>query len=268
MSRCPLQSPVRTCAEFDPALLGRREWVRRFVMGSAGVLVGSLTKQTLLAEISPSANPVNIIRVKLADFPALLADFGSVRLSLFNDSLPGGVVTINRAAGGNFHAISPICTHQGCIVEAYNHQVGVRSMICECHGSVYDIEGKITTAVQQGQASLNRFSSELADGVLRIEIPGLNLKVDSVTVVPGAASPRRMALTFPTKAGATYRVRFAQDPAIAPVAQPFFVSQNAVTSVNSVKQTAGPPNPRTVYAETTATRGFYFVEMVIAPYQG
>ncbi len=146
MSSCPLKASCRPDKPLDLTLLSRRQWVKRFVLGSAAALTGELTRDRLLADISPGTDPANIIRFPLANFPALLTDFGSVRLSLFNESLPGGVITVNRAAGGVFHAMSSICTHAGCVVNPYSHASNVRSMVCECHGSVYDIEGRITTA--------------------------------------------------------------------------------------------------------------------------
>ena len=47
---------------------------------------------------------------------------------------------------GAVHAVSPVCTHLGCIVR---FNVAERSWDCPCHGSRYDVDG----AVLQGPAT-------------------------------------------------------------------------------------------------------------------
>ncbi len=59
----------------------------------------------------------------------------------------GEVVSINgrkaaafRDEDGAVHAVSPICTHRGCQVQ---FNAAERTWDCPCHGSRYDVEGKV-----------------------------------------------------------------------------------------------------------------------------
>jgi nitrite reductase/ring-hydroxylating ferredoxin subunit len=63
----------------------------------------------------------------------------------------GGVVlgqegiVLARSAGGQVHAFSAVCTHQGCTVG-----VSGRTLACPCHGSVFNLD---TGAVLHGPAA-------------------------------------------------------------------------------------------------------------------
>ena len=60
--------------------------------------------------------------------------------------LGGELVAAHRDDEGAVHAVSPVCTHLGCIVR---FNVAERSWDCPCHGSRYDVDG----AVLQGPAT-------------------------------------------------------------------------------------------------------------------
>ena len=47
------------------------------------------------------------------------------------------IIVINTGSG--FVALSNICTHQGCAVLYFNHQI-----VCPCHSGYYDLNGKVT----------------------------------------------------------------------------------------------------------------------------
>lgn len=51
-------------------------------------------------------------------------------------------LAIYKDAGGEIHALSPVCTHAGCIV---NWNQVEKSWDCPCHGARYDIEGNVLT---------------------------------------------------------------------------------------------------------------------------
>ena len=52
----------------------------------------------------------------------------------------GDKVAVHRDEEGGLHAVSAVCTHLGCIVE---WDGGDRTWSCPCHGSRFDIDGKV-----------------------------------------------------------------------------------------------------------------------------
>jgi Rieske Fe-S protein len=65
---------------------------------------------------------------------------------------------------GAFSALSPICTHLGCTVDIQ----GAR-LVCPCHGSTYDREGKVLLG--PAERALTRMPARLsADGILTIDL--------------------------------------------------------------------------------------------------
>lgn len=234
-------------------------------MGSAVALAGGF-KGTVLADIAPGTSPANILEFDISKLPTLQSLYGSMRFNLFGANVVNGIITITRGPGSVFYAVSAYCTHAGCIVEPYDKSPGMQRMLCNCHGSVYDIDGRLIDGVSAGQKDLPGYNTALSGNVLRVEIPNLNFKVNSIALQAANGSITRYRLTFPTKLGARYRVRYTADLATPPVVHPFFTSANGTTSVMMVTQTAPSPNPRTVYVDATATRGFYVIEMVIDEY--
>jgi Rieske Fe-S protein len=67
-----------------------------------------------------------------------LADLGGGEGKLLR--LDGDLVAAYRDEGGIVHAVSPVCTHLGCIVR---FNAAERSWDCPCHGSRYDVDGAV-----------------------------------------------------------------------------------------------------------------------------
>jgi Rieske Fe-S protein len=55
-------------------------------------------------------------------------------------------------------ALSPVCTHLGCLV---NWDYNKKEFICPCHGGKYDMEGKVRGGPPP--APLNRLPLEVRD---------------------------------------------------------------------------------------------------------
>jgi Rieske Fe-S protein len=55
-------------------------------------------------------------------------------------SIDGHKAAAFRDENGSVRAVSPICTHRGCQVQFNNAE---RTWDCPCHGSRYDVEGKV-----------------------------------------------------------------------------------------------------------------------------
>ena len=53
------------------------------------------------------------------------------------EGLPEAIVLIRKNAG-SYRALGARCTHLGCRVRPGKH-----ALICPCHGSVFDLEGKV-----------------------------------------------------------------------------------------------------------------------------
>jgi nitrite reductase/ring-hydroxylating ferredoxin subunit len=75
-------------------------------------------------------------------------------------------VVVARDADG-VYAMSAVCTHQGCVIDDSNNTI-VSGLVCPCHGSAFDGNGKVT----RGPASrpLQNYAVTIAtDGGLTVE---------------------------------------------------------------------------------------------------
>ena len=104
--------------------ISRRRFVKVFSLGSASsMLFGKAWRASVLADITPSS--VGLLRVKLSDYPALLEDYGSVRLGLNPIENPSGPlgnfypILINHHVDTTYYAMSTMCHHAGCIVPPF-----------------------------------------------------------------------------------------------------------------------------------------------------
>jgi Rieske Fe-S protein len=137
----------------------RRDFVR---LGTAA-LAAALTQgcASLMTRRVPVAD--GRVRLDLRQYPELTEPGGTLRL------LPDGwadPLYVLSLTPGRFVALSPICTHLGCTVEMSGQR-----LICPCHGSTYDREGKVL----QGPAErpLRQFPSRvMPDGLLVIDVEG------------------------------------------------------------------------------------------------
>jgi Rieske Fe-S protein len=261
---CPLKpgSLPRQDVEFQQ-WLGRRDWIKRFALGTAATLGGGLTTP-VMADIVPGSNPANIIQIDLNTYPALLNEYGSVRFNLFGTSVSNGIITVTCAPGPVYYAMSAYCTHAGCIVEAYDHSPGTEAMICYCHGSVFNIQGQILSEASQGQPSLPAYNTSLSGSILSVQIPNLNLKVNAITPSTPVSGNARFQIAFPVKQGGKYRVLYTPDLTTAPVQVNF--SNTAGGSLSVSQFNSGANSTKSVWVQNNAARGFYMVEMIYAEY--
>jgi nitrite reductase/ring-hydroxylating ferredoxin subunit len=269
--RCPLAKicPRAKGSTTSPSsLFSRRDWIKHFVVGTAAS--AGLGRIPVLAEIAPTTNPNSIIRVNLNDYPALQNDFGSLQLILFGDPLSGttvqnGIITITRAPGNIFHAVSASCTHQGFPTDRYRGDDN-NTIICYEHGSVYDIQGRVISPVEEGQADLPYYNSELADpSTLLIHIPHLNLAVGPIVTASVNGSNKRFRLTFRPDLQGLYRVRFTPNFGAPSTTVPFAISVSGSATNTQLRVTnISQANPtRNIWVDATSERGFYSIELVI-----
>ncbi len=137
-------------------------------------------------------------------------------------------------------------------------------MVCPCHGSTYDIDGTLIYGVLgPGQGSLRQYNAAF-DGadLLKIEVPGLNLRIKSIAVVTSTPTSRRLRLTFPGFAGSDYRVRYTPDLSAAPQAVPFAITPGG-PAVQTSLHVGAANTVVSVWVDNMATRGFYVIELVV-----
>jgi Rieske Fe-S protein len=241
-------------------MLNRREWVKCFALGWATALAGG-ARSTLLADISPGATPANVIELKVSDYPVLANPYGSVRLNLFNQTLPGGKMILSRASGDTFHAVSAVCTHSGQIVEPYDNTAFTEAINCYSHGSRYDIQGNVLTGASPGQASLPTYNTAYANGVVRVEVPNLGFKLNTITVQSVVGATKRLALNFTPRNGGVYQVKYTPDLVTPPVVVNFAEGAGGVAGSNQF--TASSNSAKSIWVDSTQNRGFYFIELVV-----
>jgi cytochrome b6-f complex iron-sulfur subunit len=75
-----------------------------------------------------------------------------------------GVFLVAQTSLNAFSALEAVCTHEGCTVNSADGDV----YVCPCHGSRYNRSGQVVTG--PARASLRRYTSTVADGVLTITL--------------------------------------------------------------------------------------------------
>ncbi len=241
----------------------RRRWIKQFMLGTAttlGVTAGWRGRQ--LADISPDTPPSDIIPLSLSAFPGLLdGSTPSIQLQL---SLFEEIIMINRAPySGEIFVLDSRCTHQGCPVNKWDVNAGI---VCPCHGSVYNIDGLLVHGVAGSfQPPLNSYQFTY-DGTdkLKIQWPGLNLKINDIAVETTAPASQRLRLSFPAWPGADYRVRYSRD--LTAPSQPVLFATTASGQANQTTVTGQTSGPLNLWVDSAAPRGFFQIELVLNPY--
>ena len=136
---------------------------RRFVELTAG----SLATAALPACASLVATPVRpvggVVRLVVRNHPQLEQAGGFLRIRPAGEATPLYVLALE---GGAYAVVSPICTHLQCTVNVE----GTR-MVCPCHGSTYDREGRVLRG--PAMSPLRRYPARVtAEGELVIELGG------------------------------------------------------------------------------------------------
>ena len=140
----------------ESGVMARREFVATCASCCAGALLsgcGSLVTH-------PVPMSAGRVRLAIAEFPELAEPYGAIRV------LPAGMqdpIYVLSQANGEYRALSPICTHRGCTVEVQNER-----LVCPCHGSTYDRDGRVLRG--PAQRALTRFPVVRSDDELVIEV--------------------------------------------------------------------------------------------------
>lgn len=138
---------------------------RGFVRTTAGALSATTlfpllnACAALVARVVPTTN--GRLELALAHYPELATPGGSLKVRPDGAETPIYILALDR---GEFVALSPVCTHLGCIVELQGTRI-----VCPCHGSTFDRAGEVL----QGPASdpLDRYPLTVSsDGVITIDV--------------------------------------------------------------------------------------------------
>jgi nitrite reductase/ring-hydroxylating ferredoxin subunit len=242
----------------------RREWVKQFILGTAAVLCGSGASSPLFAEVLSTGPGPGVLRIKSSSFPALANPGGSVQLLFINYIAP---LTLNRVSADRFITLDSVCTHAGCTVGRFI--VSSNSMRCPCHGSRYDIEGRVFrdaagNSTEPAGDDLGRYETrfDATSGIVSIVIPDLSLHIESISVPQQGENGRlRLKLVFPATYGAVYEINYQPDLNTPP--QVIKYSTTATDLAN--KSTVGPEASGnfTAYVDATGSWGFFSVGVVL-----
>ncbi|MEQ1861411.1 MAG: Rieske (2Fe-2S) protein [Chthoniobacteraceae bacterium] len=265
---------LRTCL----SLLNRRQWLKVFLLGSAASTAfagkrkpiaglaptAAPAPRPIVASLTPSSHNSAIIPVRISEFPELAQSGGSLALYFSNVQYP---IVINRADGDVFHALDPTCTHQGCLVGNYNTETS--HMECDCHGSLFSIDGRV--AAGPAQFDLTSFPVSFdGNDLVEVELGELPLRIDRVSVHSTTPTQTRLRLEFPGITGCKYKVRYYASLAGAPQPAPFSFSASGAADQSAFTVPQYTPSnplsgdgPKSVWVDAPGAEGFFAIEMVL-----
>lgn len=122
------------------------------------------TMPFLSACASIAAHPVPMqggrVRLALVEHPELARPGGVLKILPTGMDEPLYVLALDD---GTYAVLSPKCTHKGCTVDVQ----GAR-LVCPCHGSTYDREGRVLRG--PAERPLARHAATVANGIVDIRI--------------------------------------------------------------------------------------------------
>lgn len=136
---------------------------REFLCGLCGALAASVLPGC--ASVLAVSVPVQLgrVRLRIPDHPGLAGPDGALRVRPVGASQP---VYVLRQPAGEWAAVVPICTHQGCTVD-----ISGRYLVCPCHGSTYDRAGNVLRG--PAERVLARLPLTLEGDVIVIDVGGM-----------------------------------------------------------------------------------------------
>jgi cytochrome b6-f complex iron-sulfur subunit len=144
--------------------MNRRELVQRVLVGGAILIVSPSVLNSCSKD--SSTNPEGNTGGNGNNIELDLTQAANAALNNTGGWLVTQNVIIINTGGGNFAALTSICTHQGCTV-GYNSPAG--KIQCPCHGSVYNIDGTVVSG--PAPRALTSYSVSLAGNLLTVKIP-------------------------------------------------------------------------------------------------
>ena len=135
---------------------------RAFLGFSVGAVLCAASGCASVASVSVPADGGRLRLVPRA-YPGLDGPGGFLKVTPAGWDLP---LYVLRSDDGAYAALSPVCTHLGCVVEPQG-----RALVCPCHGSTYSLVGDVVRG--PAERALRRFALTVdADGALAIDVSG------------------------------------------------------------------------------------------------
>jgi cytochrome b6-f complex iron-sulfur subunit len=78
----------------------------------------------------------------------------------------GGSILVAHLDDGSYHAMTSVCTHQGCAIDQYN--AGSKEFICPCHGSRFNTSGGVTNG--PASTALKQYATSVSGNQLTITL--------------------------------------------------------------------------------------------------
>ena len=126
--------------------LSRRDFLTRSTLAVAGAAAlaagcgdGQFGPEALVASTSGA------LTLKVSTVPTLATVGQLVRIDP-----PSAYVAVKRTGAATFAAVRVICTHEGC-----ETNVQGAKLVCPCHNSQYDSDGKVTKQPDGGGSATN-----------------------------------------------------------------------------------------------------------------
>lgn len=239
--------------------VSRRQVIKSFVLGAAfSNVIGKGWAETILHQLSADARlNAGVMRVNLADFPALNEPLGSVRIG--TSAVSSGShrqlglfppVIINRAADGALHVLSAACTHEGCVVRRV--EPGSSRMVCPCHNSQFEPNGRFIAG--PARTDLLTLPFQLSGSVLEIELEEVFYNIELKRV----PSSSRVELSFIGFLHMTYEIQFLESPTASATPVPFARTTNGPLDQTEL---AGPDDFVSVFVERPGKAGIFQIVM-------
>lgn len=138
---------------------------RRDFLGVAGC---GLLVAGCASLVTHAVTPVaGVVRLDPKALPELAKPGGTLRIQPAGHPEPIYVLRVEDSGGrAVFNAVSPICTHRGCTVEAQS-----TVLVCPCHGSTYSRSGTVLRG--PAERPLRTYQTIVAsDGSVEIRLGG------------------------------------------------------------------------------------------------
>lgn len=121
--------------------ISRRTFITSTLTASSGLVLSGLNSIRASDLVNRALSGNNVLSVNIDDYPELKEDGGfKVIKEVAIGDITDSIIIVRRSAK-EFLAYSSVCRHKKCNVKFKKDK---DIFVCPCHGSTYDIGGKVT----------------------------------------------------------------------------------------------------------------------------